>query len=48
LPERAFEAGFDPRTTLEDMQEWIEENEMVTMKQLVAIVNITNAIERWL
>ena len=48
LPERAFDFASSVHDTLENMRDWIVENEHVTDPQVAAIENIDAGVQKWL
>lgn len=48
LPDAGVDFGRSVQEKLESMAEWIDENQHVTPRQLKAIKNMGQGVERWL
>lgn len=48
LPERAEEFGSSVEEKAEAIGEWVEQNERVTEKQLSALKNMVDGVDRWI
>lgn len=48
LPERAESFGISVEEKAESIADWIEKNDRVTEKQLSALKNMVDGIDRWI